>query len=118
MRISDWSSDVCSSDLRWIDDALMRLTEFFQTIPYFIFALVLVAILLPTMESIIIAIAAVTWPPIARLVRGGFMAMRSREFVEASIVLGMRDMQIIFQQILTNCLSPIDRKCTRLNPSH
>src|SRR3546814_3534000 len=59
------------------------------------------------MESIIIAIAAVTWPPSARLVRGEFMAMRSREFVEASIVLGMRDMQIIFQQILPNCLSPI-----------
>src|SRR3546814_1679353 len=59
------------------------------------------------MESIIIAIAAVTWPPSARLVRGEFMAMRSREFVEASIVLGMRDMQITFQQILPNCLSPI-----------
>ena len=91
----------------WIDDALMRLTEFFQTIPYFIFAIVLVAILSPSKESIVIAIAVVSWPPIARLVRGEFMAMRGREFVQASIVLGMSDAAIIFRQILPNALSPI-----------
>jgi peptide/nickel transport system permease protein len=91
----------------WIDDVLMRLTEFFQTIPYFIFAIVLVAILSPSKESIVIAIAVVSWPPIARLVRGEFMAMRSREFVQASIVLGMSDPAIIFRQILPNALSPI-----------
>jgi peptide/nickel transport system permease protein len=91
----------------WIDDLLMRLTEFFQTIPYFIFAIVLVAILSPSIESIVIAIAVVSWPPIARLVRGEFMAMRGREFVQASIVLGMSDPAIIFRQILPNALSPI-----------
>src|SRR5438477_8392909 len=40
----------------FIDDVLMRLTEFFQTIPYFVFAIVLVAILSPSKESIVIAI--------------------------------------------------------------
>jgi peptide/nickel transport system permease protein len=91
----------------WIDDALMRLTEFFQTIPYFIFAIVLVAILSPSKESIVVAIATVSWPAVARLVRGEFMSMRSREFVQASIVLGMGDIAIIFRQILPNALSPI-----------
>ena len=90
-----------------VDDALMRVTEFFQTIPYFIFAIVLVAILSPSIQSIVIAIATVSWPPIARLVRGEFMAMRNREFVQASICLGMSDRSIIFGRILPNSLSPI-----------
>ena len=91
----------------FIDDLLMRLTEFFQTIPYFVFAIVLVAILSPSKESIVIAIAVVSWPTIARLVRGEFLAMRSREFVQASIVLGTSDLGIIFREILPNTLSPI-----------
>lgn len=91
----------------WIDDVLMRFTEFFQTIPSFIFAIVLVAILSPAIENIVVAIAVVTWPPITRLVRGEFMAMRNREFVEACVILGMRDGAIIFREILPNCLSPI-----------
>ncbi len=91
----------------WIDDILMRITEFFQTIPSFIFALVLVAILSAQIENIVFAIAAVTWPPITRLVRGEFMAMRNREFVQACVVLGMNDLLIIFREILPNTLSPI-----------
>jgi peptide/nickel transport system permease protein len=90
-----------------IDDVLMRFTEFFQTIPSFLFAIVLVAILSPQIENIIFAIAAVSWPPITRLVRGEFMAMRNREFVQACVVLGMRDRAIIFTEILPNALSPI-----------
>ena len=91
----------------WIDDVLMRVSEFFQTIPYFIFVIVLVAILSPSLKNIIVAIAVVAWPPIARLVRGEFLAMRNREFVQASICLGSSDLAIIFRDILPNCLSPI-----------
>lgn len=91
----------------WVDQLLMRVTEFFQTIPSFVFAIVLVAIMQPSIESIVIAIAVVTWPPIARLVRGEMLTIRRREFVEACICLGMRDAQIIFREILPNILSPI-----------
>lgn len=91
----------------WVDNILMRLTEFFQTIPSFVFAIVLVAIMQPSMKSIVIAIAVVSWPPVARLVRGEMLAMRKREFVEACVTLGMRDARIIFQEILPNILSPI-----------
>ena len=89
------------------DNMLMRFTEFFQTIPSFVFAIVLVAILQPSIQSIVIAITVVTWPPVARLVRGEFIAMRNREFVEACICLGMKDSVIIFREILPNVLSPI-----------
>ncbi len=91
----------------WVDNVLMRVTEFFQTIPSFVFAIVLVAIMQPSLKSIVIAIAVVTWPPVARLVRGEMMAMRKREFVEACVSLGMTDARIIFQEILPNILSPI-----------
>jgi peptide/nickel transport system permease protein len=90
-----------------VDHALMRLTELFQTIPSFVFAIVLVAILSPSLSSTIIAIAVVSWPPIARLVRGEFLTLRRREYVEAAIVLGMGDLQMIFGQIMPNCLSSI-----------
>lgn len=90
-----------------LDDALMRMTEFFQTIPYFIFAIVLVAILAPSVGSIVIAIAIVSWPPVARLVRGEFIAIRNRDFVAASVCLGTGDLSIICRDILPNCLSPI-----------
>jgi len=90
-----------------VDDVLMRVTEFFQTIPTFLFAILLVAILTPSIKSIVIAIAVVSWPAVARLVRGEFLAMRRREFVQACISLGMSDRRVIFRHILPNCLSPI-----------
>ena len=90
-----------------IDDLLMRTTEFFQTIPTFLFSILLVAILAPSVWSIVFAIAVVNWPTVARLVRGEFLAMRGREFVQACICLGMTDGRVIFRHILPNCLSPI-----------
>jgi peptide/nickel transport system permease protein len=90
-----------------LDSALMRLTEFFQTIPSFIFAILLVALLQPSIRSVVIAIVVVSWPPMARLVRGEFLAMRHREFVQACIGMGMSDMRVIFAHVLPNCLSPI-----------
>jgi peptide/nickel transport system permease protein len=90
-----------------IDDLLMRITEMFQTIPSFIFAILLVAIMKPSIESIVIAIAVVSWPGVARLVRGEFLSMRNREFVQACHTVGMGDMRIMLGEILPNCLSPI-----------
>jgi peptide/nickel transport system permease protein len=91
----------------WIDDAMMRFTEFFQTIPQLAMAVVLVAILSPSIYSIVGAIAIVSWPPVARLVRGEFLSLKQREFVQAAVVIGQRPSQIIFTQILPNAISPI-----------
>ncbi|MGI9507574.1 MAG: ABC transporter permease [Geminicoccaceae bacterium] len=91
----------------WIDDLLMRVTEMFQTIPSFVFAILLVAIMKPSIESVVIAIAVVSWPAVARLVRGEFLSLRNREFVQACHTLGMSDVRIMLGEILPNCLSPI-----------
>jgi len=62
----------------WVDTVLMRFTELFQAIPGFAFAVVLVAIFQPSVQSIVAAIALVSWPPVARLVRSEFMSLRQR----------------------------------------
>lgn len=91
----------------WADDALMRFTEFFQTVPSFALAIVLVAIFEPSIQSIITAIAIVSWPPVARLVRGEVLSLRSREYIEAAILSGQTSATIIWRQVLPNTLSPI-----------
>lgn len=90
-----------------VDDALMRFTEFFQTIPNFALAIVLVAIMQPSITSIVLAIAIVSWPPVARLVRAEFLSLRHREYVEAARLVGQTNATIILRQILPNTLSPI-----------
>ncbi|MBR0662854.1 ABC transporter permease [Roseomonas hellenica] len=90
-----------------VDDALMRFTEFFQTIPSFVFAILLVAIFSPSIGSIVFAIAVVSWPPVARVVRAEVLSLRSREFVQAAEVLGKAPLAILLTDVLPNALSPI-----------
>ena len=91
----------------FVDDALMRFTEFFQTIPSFALAIVLVAVLQPSMASIVLAIGVVSWPPVARLVRGEVLSLRSREYVQAAVTIGQSTPRIIFSQVLPNTIAPI-----------
>jgi peptide/nickel transport system permease protein len=90
-----------------IDDALMRFTEFFQTIPSFALAIVLVAILQPQLGSIVLAIGVVSWPPVARLVRGEVLSLKTREYVQAAVTIGQSTPRIIFSQVLPNTIAPI-----------
>ncbi len=91
----------------WIDATLMRFTELFQAIPSFALAIVLVAIFEPSVLSIVTAIAVVSWPPVARLVRSEFLTLRQRDFVAAAQLAGQSTPRIILTQILPNAASPI-----------
>ncbi|MEH2549836.1 peptide/nickel transport system permease protein [Bradyrhizobium sp. AZCC 2262] len=91
----------------WIDDALVRLIEVFQTIPSFILLIVLVAIAQPSILTVIWAIGLITWPTIARLVRAEFRSLREKEFVLAARSLGYGHVRIVFREILPNALPPI-----------
>lgn len=91
----------------FVDEALMRFTEFFQTIPSFALAIVVVAILQPHLGSIILAIGVVSWPPVARLVRGEVLSLRTREYVQAAVTIGQSTPRIIFSQVLPNTIAPI-----------
>lgn len=85
----------------------MRVTEFFQTVPSFALAIVIVAIFQPSVVSITLAIAVVSWPPVACLVRGEVLSLRRREYVEAAILQGLSARSIILRQVLPNAVSPI-----------
>ena len=90
-----------------LDDVIMRFTEFFQTVPSFVLAIVLVAIFSPSLGSIVVAIAIVSWPPVTRVIRAEFLSLRSREFVQAAHVLGHSHAAIVFREILPNALAPM-----------
>ncbi|THF65260.1 ABC transporter permease [Pseudothauera rhizosphaerae] len=90
-----------------IDDLLMRVTEAFQILPNFLLLLVLVAVFGSNMETIVVAIGVVSWPPAARLTRAEFLTLRNREFVQAGRTLGLGDARLIFGEILPNALPPV-----------
>ncbi|MEO1016615.1 MAG: ABC transporter permease [Pseudomonadota bacterium] len=91
----------------WTDTILMRLTEIIQTMPPMILAIVIVAVFTPTVTTVMLAIATISWPAIARLVRGETLRLRNTEFVQSCLALGMNDARIILTQILPNCLAPV-----------
>ena len=91
----------------WVDEALMRFTELFQTIPNLIFVLTIVSILGQKIEYVTIAVAIVSWTPIARLTRAEFLSLRDREFVQACRAMGMSNLRIMFGEILPNALPPV-----------
>lgn len=91
----------------WVDEILMRITEFFQVLPPLLLAMVLVALFQPTLETVAIAIGVVSWPGVARLARAEFMRIRELEFVKAARSIGSRDRRIIWRVILPNALPPL-----------
>ncbi|MEP6701917.1 MAG: ABC transporter permease [Betaproteobacteria bacterium] len=90
-----------------IDNVLMAITDFFLTIPSFVLAVVVVAIFQPSLITVTAAIAVVSWPSVARLVRSEVLAQRDRDYVQACRAMGMSNAEIIFLQILPNALPPI-----------
>lgn len=90
-----------------IDEALMRLTEFFQVLPALLFAMVLVTIFPPSILIISIAIGIVSWPTTARLTRAEFMRIRNLEYVNAARSIGAKNNRIIWHVILPNALAPL-----------
>ncbi|KAF0128176.1 MAG: peptide/nickel transport system permease protein [Xanthobacteraceae bacterium] len=91
----------------WVDNILMRVTEAFQTLPNFLLLLVLVAVFGSTITTVIIAVGIVSWPAPARLTRAEFLSLRNREFVQAGRTLGLKDLKLIFGEILPNALPPV-----------
>lgn len=90
-----------------IDDAFMRFTEIFLTMPTLLFAIAMVIILGPSQSSIALALGLTAWPQIARLVRAEAMRVRRHDYVSAAITMGMNHVGIIFRHILPNSLVPV-----------
>lgn len=91
----------------WIDSTLQRFTDAIMCFPSLIIIIAAVAILGPSIFNVMIVIGLLTWPSICRLVRGQFLSLREREFVEAARAMGARPSRIIFLHLLPNAVAPI-----------
>jgi peptide/nickel transport system permease protein len=89
-----------------IDGALMRTTEFFQVVPRFFLALLVVAMLGHGIWKVALVIGILGWPPVARLVRGEVLSLKDREFVQASRAIGGINPRILGRHILPNAIPP------------
>jgi peptide/nickel transport system permease protein len=90
-----------------VDHVLMRLTEAFQTVPTFILALAIVAVLGPSTLNVAIAIAISSWPATARLVRAEILSLRQRDYVDAARMAGLHPLEIAFREVLPGALHPV-----------
>jgi len=92
---------------KWIDAVLMRITDGFMSVPPLILIIVFIAIIGPSLLSMITVIALATWPVSARVVRGQVLILREQEFIVAARVVGVRTRNILFGHILPNLLGPL-----------
>jgi peptide/nickel transport system permease protein len=91
----------------WIDEALMRVTDIFFAFPSLILAMAIAGALGPNLNNAMIAIAAVTWPIYARLVRAQVLSLREMEFVQAAICIGVSTPRMLWRHIFPNTLAPL-----------
>lgn len=91
----------------WTDEILMRLTDIVLALPSLLLAVVIVAIAGPSLSHVMLSVTAVSWPSYARLLRGDVLAIKNREFVQASRALGASHGRVFFRHILPNCVYPL-----------
>ena len=91
----------------WVEEILMRITEFFQVLPTLLFSMVLVALFGASLQMIAFAIGIVSWTGVARVTRAEFLKIRELEYVTASRSGGANAPTLIFRVILPNALPPI-----------
>ena len=90
-----------------IDELISRITEFFQTLPALLFAMVIVTLFGATLTTVTLAIGAVSWTPIARLTRAEFLRIKQFEYVRAARSIGATDLFIALRVIFPNAVPPI-----------
>ncbi|GMU79107.1 MAG: peptide ABC transporter permease [Acidimicrobiia bacterium] len=103
----------------WVDAVLMRFTDLFLVVPALVVLLVVannpdpsffgLFDLPPATEvpGMILLLAALGWMPMARIVRGEFLSLRERDYVEAARAAGASGTRIVFTHLLPNCVGPI-----------
>lgn len=90
-----------------IDATMMRLVDIIYALPFTIFVILLMVFLGRNIILLFVAIGAVEWLTMARIVRSQIMALKKMEFIEAARSLGLSNTRIIFRHLLPNALGPI-----------
>lgn len=90
-----------------VDNILMRIVDIFLSIPELIFALAIAAVLGPSFQNIILALASVFWVKYARIVRGEIIRVKQSEYVAAARVVGDSTWNIYRKDVLPNSVTPL-----------
>lgn len=90
-----------------VDMTLMRLTDVFMTFPSLVIIITVAAAMGPSVYNAMLVIGLLTWPSIARLVRGQFLTLREQQFVRAARSIGVPRGEIAFKHIFPNTISSI-----------
>ena len=90
-----------------LDAAMMRVVDILYTLPFTIVVIILTVYLGKSIVLIFMAIGAVEWLTMARIVRGQVVALRHKEFVEAAYVMGLSRHRIVLRHLIPNALGPI-----------
>ena len=91
----------------WIDECIMWFINVIWSIPTLLLVFAITLVLGKGFWQVFIAVGLTMWVNVARLVRGQVMAIKNREFIEATRVLGYSDMRTIFIHILPNIIGPV-----------
>jgi oligopeptide transport system permease protein len=89
------------------DDLMMRFVDILYALPFTIFVILLTVIFERNIWNLFLAIGAVEWLTMSRIVRGQVLSLRRQEFIEAAIALGIPRWRIILRHIIPNCLGPV-----------
>jgi oligopeptide transport system permease protein len=100
-----------------IDAVMMRFVDALYALPFTIFIVLLTVIFGSSMLLLFLAIGAVEWLTMARIVRGQVLSVKQQEFIEASVSMGLSPWQIISRHIIPNVLGPIIVYSTLTIPS-
>ncbi len=92
---------------RRLDNVVMRVMDGLMAFPAIVLAIALMAALGPSVVNVIVAIAVVYAPRVARVVRGSVLVIRETAYVEAARALGASDLTLLARHVLPNCLSPV-----------
>jgi peptide/nickel transport system permease protein len=91
----------------WFDEIVMRLMDILYSFPAIILAMLITAMLGPSLTNTMIAIGIIGAPGFSRIVRGPVLSMREREFILAAYALGATPLYILRRHVLPNVLAPI-----------
>tara|TARA_B110000483_G_scaffold113503_1_gene137870 strand:- start:765 stop:1673 length:909 start_codon:yes stop_codon:yes gene_type:complete len=100
-----------------IDSFMMRTVDILYALPFMIFIILLMVIFGRNILLLFLAIGAVEWLTMARIVRGQVLALKQQDFIEAAISLGLSHWTIIHRHLVPNVLSPVIVYTTLTIPS-
>jgi len=90
-----------------LDAVMMRIVDILYALPFTIFVILLMTVFGRNFILLFVAIGAVEWLTMARIVRGQVLALKRQEFIEAAVALGLRKRRIVLRHVVPNVLRPV-----------